>query len=273
MKKFFILFILLALIPMVSFAQNISSKRFKKPLMIIDVIGGVNIPVHDFKGSFIDEIYNFQSYAANLGFSTGVNIKLAVATLDVSQFRLTLNMAYSHYVNSENAAYKDIYSVPVGWPKPPNYVYPVRIGGTSSVRYNIPYVALGFEYAIFVDPLLRSSFTFGTEVNMSIITGRVFNQPWGMNESFNTYHGNLRLGFGGNIAYNYRFAPEFGITVGMKYQLMNLLLRSSQETDESGYLYLNDSGDQSINQNLSSSRIMGNFSFFGGFNFYIGQRK
>lgn len=272
MRKFLLILLCITLFSSLSQGQNISSKRFKKPLIIIETVGGINIPVHDFKGSTIYEIYNFQSYAASLGFSTGVNVKLAVATLDHSQFRLTLTMAYSHYVNSENAAYKDIFVVPVNWPRS-GYVYPVRIGGTSSVRYNIPYVALGFEYAIFLDPLLRSSFTFGTDVNMSIITGRVFNQPWGLGETFNTYHGNIRLGIGGNIAYSYRFVPEFGVTLGMRYQLMNLLLRSSEVTDESGYLFLNDSGDQSINTLLSSSRILGNFSFFGGFNFYIGTRK
>ncbi len=271
MKKIFFCLLLFVVVFSNSFAQDISSKRFKKPLMIIDVIGGLNIPVHDFKGTYIGEIYDFQSYAASIGFSTGVNAKIAVATLDHSQFRLTLNLAYSHYVNSEGGAY-DITVVPVGWPRY-GYNSPQRIGGTSSVRYNIPYAALGFEYAIFVDPLLRSSFTFGTDVNMSIITGRVFTQPYNSPETFNTYHGNIRLGIGGNIAYNYRFVPEFGITLGMRYQLMNLLLRSSSTTDENGYLYLNDSGDQSINQKLSSSRIMGNFSFFGGVNFYIGTRK
>lgn len=272
MKKVFIYCLLIILSCSLTYGQNISSKRFKKPLMVIDVVGGLNIPVHDFKGSYIDEIYNFQSYAAGIGFHTGVNVKLAVATFEQCQFRLTLNLGYSHYVNSDGGAYKDIYVVPVGWPQY-GYINPVRIGGTSSVRYNIPYVAVGGEYAIFVDPLLQSSFNFGIDANMSIITGRVFNQPWGLQETFNTYKGNIRLGIGGNIAYNYRFVPEFGITVGMRYQLMNLLLRSSSTTDENGYLYLNDMADQSLNQNLSSSRIIGNFSFFTGFNFYIGTRK
>jgi len=269
-KIIFVVFSLILLVSTVS-AQT-TLKRFKKPLMIVEVFGGYNIPMHELHGSEIGEVYRFQSYGVTDGFSAGLGVKFAVSTLDHSQFRLYSNFVYSHFTRSENSAYSNIEWFPIRWPQSGYNTYP-RTSGISSARVNIPYVALGFEYSIYVDPLLKSHFAFGTDINMSIIFGRYYNQPVNQQEFFNTFRSNTRFGFGLNAAYNYRFAEIFGMTIGLRYQFNNLLGRSSEVSDGSGYMFLNDEANTSLNANLSSSRTIGSFSAYGGFNFYIGRRK
>lgn len=271
MKK--LILILLGLLVWVSSVTSqttsTSSKKFKKPILIMEVIGGFNLPLHDLAGNNLEEFYNLQSYGTSTGFSAGYGVKFAVATLKQSQFRLNLNLMYSQFTRSENRAYNINY-LPQGWPTV--FVPPVVKSGTSSVRYNIPYVSVGFEYAIFIDRMYRSHFTFGTDINISFIAGRIYNQITYQNEAHNTIDLHTRLGFGLNTAYNVRFTEVFGMTFGLRYQLNNVLNRTAS-AKSGDYIDLNDASAPNISPALGSSRMIGSASIYGGFNFYIGTKK
>lgn len=273
MKRLIILLISILLIASTAYPQ-ISSKRFKKPIVMIETYGGYNFPMHDLAGSEIGEFYDFKSYGVSNGFSTGFTVKFSVATLDRSQFRVYTNIGYSQFTRSQNNAYSNVGWFQAGWPAGFTQSHP-KTTGSSFARINIPYGAVGFEYAIFVDPLLKSHFNFGTEINTSIIFGRYYNDTVNTSDPIEPYQSikeNLRFGFALNAAYNYRFAEMFGMMIGFRYTLNNLIGRTSKAADDTS-VYLNDDENTSLNPNLNSSRIIGSFSIYAGVNFYIGSRK
>ncbi|MCA1917805.1 MAG: hypothetical protein LDL38_00245 [Flavobacterium piscis] len=276
MRKLVILLFAILFLVSTAYSQS-SSKRFKKPIVMIETYGGYNFPMHDLSGSEIGEFYNFQSYGVTNGFSTGFTVKFSVATLDKSQFRVYTNIGYSQFTRSQNNAYTN-----AGWITPTYPSWPIgdtlphnKTSGSSFARINIPYGAVGFEYAIFVDPLLKSHFNFGLEINMSAIFGRYYNDTINTSDPIEPYRSikeNFRFGFALNAAYNYRLAEMFGMTFGLRYTLNNLIGRTTKISDDSS-IYLNDDENPSINPKLTSSRIIGSLSIYAGVNFYIGSRK
>jgi len=140
------------------------------------------------------------------------------------------------------------------------------------MRINQPYAGLGFEYAQYTDRDSKSSFNFGLDIVASIITGRAYQTMASGIETFNTLRGNFRLGFGTNVFWNFRLSPAVGINVGSRFQFSNILGKSSSSSDESGYVYLNDEANQSINIQNSNSKNLVFLSFYGGMSFYIGKR-
>lgn len=252
-------------------------KKLKKPMFVVDLYGGYSLPILDLKGSSFKEYYNFTNYAMANGFQTSAKVKFAIKTYQASQMRLYALFTYSNYTNDEAAAY-NIPFVAAGWPTKGvsgfgQYVPPNGVSGRSDGRINIPYVGLGFEYSIYVDEALRSSFDFGADIDMSAIFGRYYDQPTGQGETFNTLRANYRMGFGVNAQYNIRANDVFGFHVGMRYMMHNILLKNTKVSDENGYMFLNDEANTDINPYITSSRSIGNFDFFGGVSFYIGSRK
>ncbi len=273
MKKIITILVISVLVVTTAYPQT-STKRLKKPIVMIETYGGYNFPMHDLSGSEIGEFYNFQSYGVTNGFSTGFTVKFSVATLDHSQFRVYSNIGYSQFTRSQNNAYSNVGWFQIGWPRnfPANHP---KTTGSSFARINIPYAGVGFEYAIFIDPCLKSHFNFGVEINSSIIFGRYYNDTINTSEPYEPYQSiqeNLRFGFALNAAYNYRVAEMFGMVFGFRYTLNNLIGRTSKEADDTS-VYLNDDENTSLNPYLSSSRIIGSFSIYAGVNFYIGSRK
>lgn len=255
---------------MVYSQTKVTLKQYKRPAVVIDVLGGYNLPMMDLKGSSIGEIYGFKSYGVSGGFNVGTTIKATVANFDRSQFRTYLTLAYSHFTNSEDYAY-GVPVNPVGWPI--GFTPPTQKAGTSYIRLNIPYLAVGSEFAVFTDDALKSSFTFGIDVSLSSISGRVFDQLAGQVENFNTFHSNLRVGMGVNAQYNFRVSEAFGFNVGMRFNMLNLVGKATELTEESGYMYLNDAWNQATNAAIGGTRQIASLNFFGGVSFYIGTRK
>lgn len=252
-------------------------KKLKKPMFVVDVYGGYSLPILDLKGSTIKEYYNFSNYAMGNGFQASTKVKFAIKTYETSQLRLYALFTYSHYTNDEAAAYNMPFVAP-GWPTTGvngtgQFIPPNGVSGRSEGRINIPYTGLGFEFSVFVDEALRSSFDFGADIDMSAIFGRYYDQPTGGIETFNTMRANYRMGFGINAQYNIRANEIFGFNVGMRYMMHNILLKNTKVSDESGYVYLNDDANTSVNPFMTTSRNIGNFDFFGGVSFYIGTRK
>jgi hypothetical protein len=272
MKKFTVLLSIVVLILFFiagsSHCQTTTDKN--KPFFTIDVSGGLNIPLLDLKGTGPLGFYNFQDYGVGLGPSTAINVKMAVLTRKMLQLRLYAIFGYAHFSN-DGAGGIDLGAAPVGWP-PQTKTYSYLNGGTSYIRINQPYTGLGFEYAQYTDRDAKSSFNFGLDIVLSMITGRAYQTTASGVEEFNTLRANPRLGFGFNLFWNYRISNIVGINVGSRFQFSNIIGKSSYSTDESGYVYLNDEANQSLNVNLSNNRNVAFMSFFGGMSFYIGKK-
>ena len=272
MKKFTVLLSIVVLIFFLiagsSQSQTITDKN--KPFVTIDVSGGANIPLLDLKGTGPLGFYNFQDYGVSAGPSTAINVKVAVLTRKMLQLRLYAIFGYAHFSN-DGAAGIDVPSVLVGWP-PPNKTYTYLNGGTSYIRINQPYTGLGFEYAQYTDRDAKSSFNFGLDIVLSVITGRAYQTTATGVEEFNTLRANQRLGFGFNLFWNYRISNIVGINLGSRFQFSNIIGKTSSASDGNGYVFLNDEANQSLNVNLSNNRNVAFISFLGGISFYIGKR-
>lgn len=270
--KRLIIVVFFVLISVSSFAQITKASKFKKPVFVIDVSGGYSLPLQDLTGSNIGEYYSFSDYAVSNGINTGIKGKYAVYTSPLTQLRLTASVGYNHFWASGTSAY-NVGVFPAGWPSysytPPGTTVP----GESYIRLNVPDAALGMEYAFWIDPQLRNNMSVGVEAIMTMISGRVFNTKYGEPETFNTLHNNIRVGFAVNFSYATRITEDFGFNLGVKYAFRNLIGKDVQQSDENGYMYLNDGSNPAVNPYLTNSRTIGDLSVFGGVSFFIGTKK
>jgi hypothetical protein len=254
-----------------------------KPFIIIDVNGGIDIPLLDLKGNSPMELYEFTNYGVSMGPATSINVKMAILTKRMAQLRLYSTLGYAHFAQSGNNAYGiDVvntlnYPAPgYGWPNYYNgqYRHPVLDTGNSFARINNFYFSFGCEYAQYTDVAAKSSFCFGLDLDLSLITGRVYENPdiTFPAQTFNTIEPTLRLGFGGNIVWNYRFNNVLGLNIGGRFMWANLIGKTSKETTEAGWMALNDKADASLNPYLANSRNIAFVKLFAGLSFYIGKR-
>ena len=253
-----------------SYAQITKVAKFKRPMFVIDVFGGYSLPMHDLSGSNIGEYYSFTNYAVSNGINTGVTGKFSVYTSTLAQLRLTALLGYNHFWSSDATAY-NIDVLPAPWPTY-NFSPPSTLPGESYIRLNIPNAAIGLEYAFWVDPQLKNNFSVGLQATMSVITGRIYNTKYGQPETFNTLKSNVRFGFAADFSYNTRITENFGFNAGLKYNLRNILGKTNKQSSEDGYMYINDANDPSINPNINSSRLIGDFSLSAGVSFFIGTK-
>jgi hypothetical protein len=270
MKKLSVLLLFAAMILLFAGNKTIcqTTPEKNKPFFTIDVSGGLNLPLLELKGTGPKSFYEFQNYGVDVGPSIAIKVKMAVLTRQMLQLRLYFMTGYAHFTNEGTGL--NMVAVPVGWPK--NFTTPRDTTGISYIRFNQPYGGFGFEYAQYTDREGKSSFNFGLDAVMTWNTGRVYPTDNTSAEIFSTLRSNLRLGMGFNVFWNYRLSPLVGINLGSRFQFSNLIGKTSAETDESGYINLNDESNQALNPGLSSSRNVAFVGFFGGISFYFGKK-
>jgi hypothetical protein len=262
-----------------AFSQNLLTTSKNKNFFEIDVSGGFCLPVMDLRGGDgLAGFWNFYNYGMSSGFGTSINTKMSVYTTKMTQLRIYLLLGYSHFSTEDNAAY-NIGIAQYEWPKNtkdplnPNKPFsPVTTNGTSYLRINMPNIAFGLEYAIYTDRKNTSAFNFGGDFTANVITGRAYDTPSSKGETYNTIGSSLRFGVGVNIAYAYKFDKNVGFHIGTRFTMPNLLGKTSEVTDDPGYISLLDKGNMIVNPLLESGRTMAYFNFFGGMSFYIGKK-
>jgi hypothetical protein len=279
MKKIITALFILLLTGGSLFSQGFIPAQKNKNLFEIDVSGGFCLPIMDLRGSDgLSGFWNFYNYGMSSGIGTSINTKMSVYTTKMTQIRIYLLLGYSHFSTEDNAAYK-VGVAYYGWPNKsnnpgnPNLPFsPVTTNGTSYLRLNMPSLSFGLEYAAYTNRKNTSSFNFGGDFSTHVITGRSYETVGLGKESYNTISASLRFGFGVNIAYAYKFSKNVGFHVGTRFTMPNLFGKSSELTDDPGYISLLDKGNTILNPLLSSGRTMAYFNFFGGMSFYIGKR-
>ena len=70
---------------------------------------------------------------------------------------------------------------------------------------------------------------------------------------------------------SHNFSDVVGFHVGTRFVLPNLFGKSSEMSDSDAGTYLLDKGNSSLNSNLSNSRSLGYFKFFGGLSLFLGK--
>lgn len=276
MKKIIIVLIVLFFCGETLFSQELIPPKKNKNYFEIDVSGGFSLPVMDLRGSDgLLGFWNFYNYGMSGGFNTSVTTKMSVYTTKMTQLKIYLTLGYTHFSTEDNAAYKVGVSQ-YGWPSKiqssGQYFVPVTTNGISYLRLNMPNIAFGLEYSVFTDRNCRSAFNFGGDFSVHDITGRAYETMTGFSETYNTIAASLRFGFGVNVAYSYKFDNYVGFHVGTRFTMPNMLGKTSDMTDDPGYIGLLDKENASLNPLLSSGRTMGYFNFFGGMSFFIGKK-
>lgn len=278
MKKstFLLLFIFLIISGQTLLSQDLNTPKKMKPFIEIGVDGGYNYSLFDLKGSGdLRSFWSFSDYAMGSGFGTNVNVKLGVFSTRMAQLKICMSMGYSHFANSDSKAY-NVSSVDLGWPyktTPSGNTpyYPRDTAGTSYLRLNMPSISFGLECAVFTDRENKSSFNFGGEFIATLLTGRAYETIQNAKESYVTINPSLRFGFGINTSYAYRFEDWVGFHVGTKLSLPNIFSKSSEMTDQAGYISLLDDSNIALNPLLTSKRVIGFMQLYAGMTFYLGK--
>lgn len=277
MKKIIIVLIILLLSGDFLFSQSFTPTQKYKNLFNIDVSGGFCLPIMNLRGSEgLGGFWRFYNYGMSSGFGTTVNTKMAVYTTKMTQLRIYLLLGYSHFSTEDNIAY-NVGVVSYGWPSkttsdPNNPFVAKDTAGSSYLRLNMPNLGFGLEYAVYTNRKNTSAFNFGADFSTHIITGRAYETLGVGGETFNTINSSLRFGFGVNVVYAYKFDKYVGFHVGTRFTMPNLFGKSSDMTDDPGYISLMDKSNSVLNPLLSGSRTMGYFNFFAGMSFYMGKR-
>lgn len=258
------------------FSQETKTQTKIKPFIEININGSYNYALFDLRGSGgLKSFYNFKDYSQGSGFGTNAEIKLGLFSTKMAQLRIHMMLGYSHFSNDDSKAYS-IGGVENGWPYKSNSssalpFSPKDTNGTSYLRLNMPYFAAGLDCVVFTDRENKSSFNFGLDFTSTLITGRAFETIENSKETYVTVNPSLRFGIGINIAYAYRFGDWVGFNIGTRFSLPNLLGKSSEMTDQAGYISLLDDSNIALNPNLTTKRTMGYFQLFGGVCFYLGK--
>ena len=285
MKKIYTLFLLtiLLIISTSANAQLMSTKIFKRPNVIMDATFGYALPGFDYTGSRIKDFWEFKGYGVNGGYTAAFTPKVTVYNFKQGQIRTYLTVSFTQFMGSENTAYniEKLYKnggmVPVGWPKDTLYksVENSDTIGSSSIRMSAPYIAYGWEVAMYTDKERRSIFNLGMDFNFSVMWGKIYDQPNGKLETYNNLISATRMGFGFNLGYSYRFIESIGVTFGTRMQLTNVFNKHSDivKAASDGDMEMNDQSNPTINPKLNKNRSIGFFGFYGGISFYLGGKR
>ncbi len=294
MEKIYILLIALifCLTGSITLAQNnaqIPNEKpdgyFGKPFFTIDAKASLDISTMDLRGNGVSDMWNFKSYGMNEGFGAEIRFKMSVLTLKTSQLRTYLSLGYTQFSAEDNRAYvPDIWISP-GWPKTgfngTGTYTPSDTTGTSRFRMNMPYCALGMEYAIYTDSKNRSSINLGVDFTMNIIWGKeietyTYDHIFGLDtihageETDRNMNAQPRVGLGLSLTYNYRFIQPFGFNAGIRYHFVNMIGKNDSEADPNGKFFLMDKGNGKLSPLLNKTRLMGYYKLFLGVSFFIG---
>lgn len=271
-----LLIVLLFLINQAIFPQEQTVVKKMKPFVEVDISGGYNYSLFDLKGSGdLRSFWTFTDYAMGSGFGNNVSVKLGVFSSPMAQLKITMSLGYNHFSNSDSKAY-NVNSVDMGWPNKitPNVnipFYPRDTAGVSSLRLNMPSISFGLECAVFTDRQNKSSFNFGGEFISTLITGRAYETIQNAKESYVTINPSLRFGAGLSSTYAYRFEDWVGFHIGLKFSMPNIFSKSSEMTDQAGYISLMDDSNIALNPMLANKRVIGFMQLFAGMSFYLGK--
>jgi hypothetical protein len=282
MKKIHFLFLLTVLLVISSSvtAQVTNTSVFRRPNVIMDVSFGYALPGFDFSGSRVKDFWELKGYGVTGGYSASFTPKVTVSNFKQGQIRTYLTVSFTNFFGSENTAFSidSLYHgiggmVPIRYPDSATYKAPLETIGASSIRFSAPYIAYGWEVALYTDKERRSIFTLGTDFNFTVMWGKVYDQPNGRAENHNNIISATRLGLGFNLGYSYRLMDFLGVTFGTRMQMTNLFNKKSDVVTDIGDIPLNDEGNSTINPIMSKSRSIGFFGFYTGATFYLGGKR
>jgi hypothetical protein len=229
MKIKFISFLLI----MFSIISNLYS-QFDKPVLQIGF--GISEPFNEMKGSY----YNYRTYQngstylnilaidssfllSNYGAKTGINL-FGTGKINFDKYstvRGILTLSYNSFNTFEAT-------------KSGNGL--INIGGSlyaTSLTYNYTFTNFGFGLGLEIAP---TSFTnvfspfFSACFMFNTLGGKLTRTEGGNNDSTTFEMSDFRMGLSFNAGLEYKISEKWGLILGAKYDMANLLLRNTDQS-------------------------------------------
>ena len=282
LTKFTVLFLLLSFVVINTANAQVktTSKNWKSPTFTIDVAPSFVLPVQESKGSSIGEFFSFKNYGTKVGFGAMFNFKFGLGK--EGQYRPYLTLGYSQMQGKDNnTAFIGNNIINSRYPFQGDSI-PTSGPGSSEIILRIPHIGAGFEYAITnADKKKRMWYPFfGVEFLASVVTG-IYRQTSTNAPSANTpgvetgytIKSDLRVGIGAGMGAAFRFGKYFGMSVGGKYKLFNLIGKKSDALNEVNKMNILDKAAVDLNSNLAKDRNMGSIELYLALTIYMGKTK
>jgi hypothetical protein len=272
--KFYRLQILLAALLLIVICSSTNSQvktystKFKPAAFIAQWDFSYTLPLPSAMGD-VGELFTMESYGLKMG--VGAHMTFKLPTNKKGTIRPYLTLGYDLLMNS-NDKYaflgKNVLD-PGHFPAQPGDVGPVP--GTSKLWMHDFNAALGFEYAFMNKTKWTPFMNLDFGLNMLFATYR-------QTPTSSTIPGEIsftmknapRFGFGFGGGVDGRLTRAFGIVIGVKYRMANLLGAQSKQSDEVNKFYLNDKKDATIG--VPNNRFINLMNFYLGAVFYVGKK-
>ncbi len=244
-----------------------TSSKWKSPFLTIEIAGSYNLPIQESKGD-LGDFFRFKNYGTSLGWGAQFNFKFGLGPKGTYRPYIFLGYSQLHGSNDDSAYIGSNY-INNGYPLKGSQVYGTPPNSSTKGKYAFTEV----------DRKKRAFIPFiGTEFFISIITGKYKQTPVSAPyspgvETPYIIKTDVRFGIGAGAGMDMRFTQAFGMVVGFKYKLSNLIGKTSDYLLEENKMNLLDKGDTSINTNLKENRNIGFFEFYLGATFFIGKTQ
>ncbi|MBZ0201687.1 MAG: hypothetical protein IT281_09485 [Ignavibacteria bacterium] len=248
-----------------SFSQTktVTNKLKKPAAFMIEWNFSYSQPLPNMSGD-VGEQFTFKNYGVKMGFGTQIYMKLN--TEKKGRIRPYFMLGYDLFMNSDNSTAFIGANILNKWPD----IIGSTPGKSKMYLHNFS-AAVGFEYAFVNKSTWTPYANFDFGLNILFGTYKQTPNSTGGEVSF-TYKQAPRLGIGFGGGVNGRLTKAFGLAIGVKYKLPNLLLKDSKSTNEQNKLNINDKEDASLSSNLTKDRTMMYLQFYVGATFFIGRK-
>lgn len=248
MKKFFALTALFALVLTISIHSQ--------PKLTINLTGGYNVPLPDFKGDVTDSADRVNTYTIKNGFNFGLAGKYAFDKRGM--FRITFGGSYNMFKGEGD--YVHINNVHIH-----NKINAITVG-------------LGAEYAFM--PKGKTNPFIGLDLNGNFFSGEYEEE---VTSASTTDHNDIgttttklksasRFGVSVGGGVDFAFSKNIGAVIGVKYHLANLVGKAYDSVAAVGEYNLNDK-EFTLNNKTYSSKNISFIQLYAGVSFYFLQPK
>ena len=266
LTKFTILVLMLAFFAVNSTEAQVKTKSsyLKKPAsFMIEFDFSFSQPLPQMMGE-MGEQFTFKNYGVKYGVGSQIYFKL---TADKKgKIRPYFSLGYDLFLNSDDNTAYIAANVTNNWP-----ANVTSAPGKSKMYLHNFNASLGFEYA-FVNKTRWTPYT-NFDIGMNILFG-TYKQTLATSteEIAFTYKSATRLGLGLGAGVNGRVTKGFGVAIGIKFRLPNLLLKDSKLSTEVNKFEINDKEDAGLTPGVTKDRNMMYLQFYLGAAFYIGRK-
>jgi len=225
-----------------------------QPKFKIHLTGGYNLPLPDLKGDITDSSDFFNTYSMKTGFGFGADAKFYLGRN--RNLALTLSASYQMFSTSEDSI-----------------TFYIEIGHFTArdFKYKLNALTIGFGIEYDFLPKGKANPFIGAEFTGHFFSGN-YEYTSGSTQNTADLTPATRFGFAAGAGVDIALGKSFGIIVGGKYYMANLIGKDStgEKTNEYG---LDDKEYTNLVGDKVSARNINYIQAYLGISFYLNQPK